>query len=155
MESRSISRVKSVYSGSDCFFGVRKHRKMRAISRQLSIMVSKRKARENLEQLEGSLCLILQGETKIIKDLKDKRICSKRALRTSQCGAFHRDSEGPHPGPGESCNGYISQQNLSRSVDEDDISAIEPSFYPHRETCNNAVRERSAEKIETLFGPGR
>ena len=40
MESISSSRAESAFTGSDCFYGVRKHRKMRAIQRRLPRMVS-------------------------------------------------------------------------------------------------------------------
>ena len=45
MESRSSSCAESIFIGSDCFYGVIKHRKMRAIPRRFPIMVSQKKAR--------------------------------------------------------------------------------------------------------------
>ena len=154
-ESRSSSCTKSVYTCSDCPYGLCKHQKMRAISRLLSRMVLKTKARENLEQLQGSLRSSVQGNPKIIKDLEDQRICSNCASRTSQCGAFLRGAAGPHHGAGKSCNGNISRQNLGRAVDKDNIGAIEPSRYPNRETCDSAIRECPSGKIGTLFGLGQ
>ena len=56
MESRSSSRAESVFAGSDCFYGVRKYRKMRAIPRRLSILVSQTKSWYNMKQLQSSLC---------------------------------------------------------------------------------------------------
>ena len=108
-----------------------------------------------MEQLQGSFCLNLQGDPKIIKDLEDQRICSKRTHRTIQCGTFHRDTARPHPGAGESCNGYTIRQNIGRAAHEDNIRAIEPIHSPHRKTHDSTSRERPAEKIGTSFNPGR
>ena len=100
-----------------------------------------------MEQLQGSLCSSLQGDPKIIKGLEDWRLCIERTRRTSQCDTFHQDAAVPHPGSGESCNGYTSWQNIGCAAHEYNIRAIEPSRYPNRETCNSASRERSAEKL--------
>ena len=118
-------------------------------------MVSETKAQENLEQLQGSLRSSLQGFPNIIKDLKDRRLCSKRASRTIQCGAFHRDAAGPHPVASDSRNGNTSRQNLVRAVDKDYLGDINPSHYPNGETRDSAIRESLSGKIGTLFGPGR
>ena len=131
MESRSRSSSKSVFNGSDCFYGVLKHRKMWAISRRLSIMVSKTKAQENLEQLQVSLCSILQGDPKIIEDLEDQRLCIKHTRCTSQCGNFYQNEAGPHPGAGECCNDNTSRQNIKYAADKNDIRAIDPIRHPH------------------------
>ena len=118
-------------------------------------MVSKTKAQENLEQLQGSLCSILQGDPKITKDLEDQRLCSERARHTSRCGTFCQDAAGPHPGASKSHNSYTSQQNLGRAADEDNIRAIKPIRYPRSETHDSATRERPAEKNGTSFGSVR
>ena len=120
---------------------------MWVVSIRLSGMVSKTKAQENLEQLQGSFLSSLQGDPKIIKCLKDLRLCSKRARLTSQCGTFRRDAAGPHPGSGEYCNGYTNLQNLGRAADKDYLRAIKPSRYPHRKTCKSAIRECPSEKL--------
>ena len=155
VQSRSSNRAKSVYACSDFLHGVRKHRKMRAISRWLSRMVSETKAWKNMEQLQGSLCSSLQGDPKIIKDLKDWRMCRKRACRTSQCGTFHQYAAGPNPGAGESRNVDTSRQNLGCSTHEYDLGAINPSRYPNRKTRDSAIQECPSEKIGTSLGPGR
>ena len=155
VESRSSSGAKSVYTCSDCLYGVRKYRKMRDISRWLPRMVPKAKAQENLEQLQGSLHSSVQGNPKIIKDIEDQRICSKCARYTSQCGAFQRYAAGPHNGAGKPRNDDTIQQNLSCTVDEDNLGALEPSRYPNCKTRNSAVRERPSKNIGTSFGPGR
>ena len=95
----------------------------------------------------------LQGDPKILKDLKERRLCSERTRCTSQCGNFQRDAAGPHPGAGKSHNGYISGQNIGRAAHEDDIRAIEPSRSTHCKNCDGTIRERPAEKIGTLFNP--
>ena len=69
-----------------------------------------------MEQLQGSLCSSLQGDPNIIKDLKNRRLWSKHARCTSQCGTFQWDESGPHPCSGESRNGYTSRQNIGRAV---------------------------------------
>ena len=95
-----------------------------------------------MEQLQGSLLLSIQGDPKILKDLKDQKLCSKCTHWTSQCGTFHQYAAGPHLGAGKSCNGNTSRQNINQVVDEYDLGALEKSFYSNRKTCNSAVRER-------------
>ena len=95
-------------------------------------MVSKTKARENLEQLQGSLRSSLQEDPMIIKDIEERRICNKCASNTSQCSAFHQDSPGSHPGAGKSRNGNTIQQKLGCAFDKDDLGALDPSRYPNR-----------------------
>ena len=112
-----------------------------------------RKARENLEQLQGSLNSSSQGNLKIIKDLEDQRICREHASRKIQCGAFKWYAAGPHPGAGKSSNGNTSLQNLGCAVDEDDIRALERSHYPNRETHDSAVQEQPSEKSGHRFDP--
>ena len=99
-----------------------------------------------MEQLQGSLRSRLQGDTKILKNLEGQRICSKHTRHKRQCSTFHRDAAGPHPGAGESCNGYTSRQNIGCAAHKDNIRAINPIHYPHRETCESTIRERRAEK---------
>ena len=108
-----------------------------------------------MDQLKGSLFLILKGDPKILKDLEDQRLCSECTCCTRQCITFHRDAAGPHPGADKSRDGYTSQQNIGRAAHEDDIGAIEPSCSPHHKTCNSTSRERPAEKIGTSFNPGQ
>ena len=118
-------------------------------------MVSKPKALENLKQLQDLLQSSLQGDPRIIEDLKYRRLCSKCTCCTSQCGSFHQDAAGSHPGAGESCNRYTSRQNLGSAADKYDLRAIEPSNYPRCETRDSTRRERPAGKIGTLFNPGQ
>ena len=99
-----------------------------------------------MEQLQVSHWSCLQGYPKILKDLKDQRLCRKRTRCTSQCGTFHQGAAGPHPGTGKYRNGYTSRQNIGRAAHEDYIRAIEPSHSPHRKTHDSTSRERPAEK---------
>ena len=112
----------------------------------------KTKTQENLEQLQGSLCKSVQGKPKIIQDFKYQMVCRECAIRTSQCGAFHQDAAGPHPGYGKSRNSDKSKQNLSRAVDKGNIGALNPICYSNRETSNSTVREWPSGKIGTSFG---
>ena len=106
-----------------------------------------------MEQLKGSLQSSLQGDPTIIKDLEDLTLCSKRTRRTSQCGTFHQDAAGPHPGAGESRNDYTGQHNIGCASHEDNIRSIEPICYPHRETRDSTIRELPAVKFGTSFNP--
>ena len=116
-------------------------------------MVPKKKAREILEKLQGSLRSSVQGNPKIIKDLEYRSICSKRASRTNQCGGFHQDAAGLHPGAGKSRNGKTSRQNLGRAVYKEDIGALEPSHDHNRETRDSAVYESLYEKSGHCSAP--
>ena len=99
--------------------------------------------------------MCLQVDPKIFKELEDQRLCIERTRCKSQCGTFQRDTEGPHPGAGESCDGYTSQQNIHCAAHEDDIGGIKPSRSPHRETRNITNRELPAGKIGTSFNTGQ
>ena len=47
-----------------------------------------------MEQLQGSLCSDLEGHQKILKNFKDRRLCSARTHCTRKCGIFtkiHQD----------------------------------------------------------------
>ena len=141
MESRSSSRAESVFSGSDCFYGVRKHRKMRAIPRQLPRMVSQDTKWQNMEQLQVSLLSSLQGYSKILNNFEDRRLCSARTRCTIQCGTFRQDAAGPHPGAGEYRDRHTIRKDISRAAHEDDIGAINTGCSPDCETRNSASRE--------------
>ena len=108
-----------------------------------------------MEQLQGSLRSSLQGDTKTLKEIEYRRMCSKRTRRTSQCGNVHQDAAGPHPSAGESRTGYTSPQNIGRADHKDDIRAIEPSCYSHCKTSDRTIRELPAETIGTSFNPGQ
>ena len=56
MESRSGSRAESVFSGSDCLYGLHKHWKMRVISRRLPRMFAQDTKWQDMGKLQGSLC---------------------------------------------------------------------------------------------------
>ena len=91
--------------------------------------------------------LILQGDPKILKDLKYQRLYSERTRCTSQCSTFHRYTAEPHPGAVEFCYGYTSRQNINHAAHEDDTEAIDTSHSPHHETSDSTSRERLAEKL--------
>ena len=108
-----------------------------------------------MDQLQGSLCSSLQGEQKNLKEPEYQRLCSNLTCCTSQCGTFHQNAAGPHPGDGKSHNGYTSRHNIGRVSHEDYIRAIDPSCSPQHKTCDITSQELPAEKSVHCSTPAK
>ena len=121
VESRSGSRAEFVFSGSDCLHVLRKHWQMWTLPRQLPRLVAKDAKWQDMEQLQGPLRSGLQGDSKILKNFEDQRVCSARACWTSKRRNFHWYATRPHPGASEcrdrqTMSAHYAYREIGRAV---------------------------------------